>query len=116
MDIPYRVPPRIEPYEAGKGCEPRSLNRTRPQRFNRVENFHAAHVDYNPEDIGLPHEEGEYPKKDGPDAAHDAAPTFPRDAAQMVPIRNKYHDGRKNIRIVQGREEEKCRKEGDVGG
>ena len=80
-----------------------------------MDGLQAAHIDHHPEDVGLPHEKGEGSQKDGPDAVNKPAASFSGDPLQVVLVQNKHHHSRKDIGVVERREEEKGWEESDVG-
>ncbi len=72
-----------------------------------------AHVNNNPKDIRLPHEQRRDAQHDSPQVIPHSRRSLPN-PAEMIPVRNKHHQRGHNIGVVQSGEEKDDRERGNV--
>lgn len=80
-----------------------------------MRSFQAAHVDDNPENVGLPHQQCQDSQPNGGDMAEDRAAAASY-AAEVVQVRAEDSCRGNDIGVVQGGEEEQQGEQGCIAG
>ena len=86
VDITQRIPPNIEPDLLGQRGKVRRFYLWRFKRLHMMDNFQTTHVDDNPEDVGLPHEEGQDTPVHGTEATQKTRAGVPIHSGELGAI------------------------------
>lgn len=113
VDISKGVPPRVVLQLLREGRHYRLVNPFWPQSLDGVNGLHAANIDDNPKHVRLakPQRHDTQGNRGKVGAERASVPAKP---SQMVQVRTQNHSCRSHVGVIETREEEQHREQGDV--